>query len=94
MVMALYLMAYLYHTKQIPLVLGGNYPISVHTYTDSSLGTGPKGRSISGHMSRLNPASGSIHAKSTASTLVSMSSRNRSRRAWNRYLSFTVVLGQ
>jgi len=74
MVMAFYLMAYLYHTKHIPLVLGGNYPISVHTYTDSSLGTGPKGRSISGQMSRLNPASGSIHAKSTASTLVSMSS--------------------
>ncbi len=46
----------------------------MHTYTDSSLGTGPKGRSISGQMSRLNPASDSIPAQSTASTLVSMSS--------------------
>jgi hypothetical protein len=73
-VMALYVLSYLYNTKHIPLVLGGNHPIRLYTYTDSSLGTGPKGRSISGQLSKLNPDAGSIHAKSQASTLVRLSS--------------------
>ncbi len=73
--MVLYVLSYLYNTKHIPLILGGNHPIiRLHTYTDSSSGTGPKGRSIAEQLSKLNPNAGSIHAKSQASTLVRLSS--------------------
>jgi hypothetical protein len=72
--MAQYIMTHLYGTRDIFLVLGGTHLITIHTYTDSSLGTGPKGRSISGQMTKLNLVAGAINAKSSASTLVRMSS--------------------
>jgi hypothetical protein len=74
MKMALYVVNYLYYSRDIPLVLGGKEEISIITYTDSSLGTGPKSRSVSGQMSRLGNKSGGIQGKSTASHTVRLSS--------------------
>lgn len=67
LVMAYCVMTYLYCSIDIPLVLGGEKEISVNTYSDASLGTGPKGRSVRGEISSLNKLSGAITAKSTSS---------------------------
>jgi hypothetical protein len=46
--MAYYVLGYLNTTIDIPLVLGGELSIQATTYSDASLGTGPKERSIIG----------------------------------------------
>ena len=61
--MATYLAAYLYYTKNIPLVLGGPPEIRLISYTDSSLATAPKRRSVSGQLTKLHEHAGAIHAK-------------------------------
>ena len=64
--MAYHVVAFLDTTIEIPLVLGGPTPIRPVCYTDSSLGTGPKRRSISGCLVKLHPASGAIFATAKA----------------------------
>jgi hypothetical protein len=75
--------AYLHHTRDIPLIIGGDhqlinekeeYAIKVTGYTDASLGTGPKGRSIKAEMFKLSPQAGAITSRSGASTSVFLSS--------------------
>ena len=68
--MALYVLTYLYNSIDVPLVLGGTSKIKVQGSSDSSLGTGPKGRSISSHMMRLGDGAGAVIAKATASQTV------------------------
>jgi len=63
---------YLYTTKYIPLVLGGEKPIEILGYSDASLGTGPKCRSVLSQVVRLQSDSGAIHAKTKASSMVYM----------------------
>jgi hypothetical protein len=74
MKMALYLLSYLYYSKDIPLVLGGVDKLQIITYTDSSTGTGPKGRSVSGLIGRLGSKAGAVCAKSHATHTVRLSS--------------------
>jgi len=62
--MAWYCIQYLNRTHYIPLVLGGKDGIEVITHCDSSLGTGPRGRSIIGNMTQLGSRSGAIQATS------------------------------
>jgi hypothetical protein len=70
LIMAYYVMTYLYNSIDIPLVLGGEPDIHVNTYSDASLGTAPKGRSIRGEITSLNEKAGAIIAKSTSSQSV------------------------
>jgi hypothetical protein len=72
--MALYVVNYLYYTKDVPLVMGGRDNVRIITYTDSSLGTGPKNRSVSGQMTRLGQYAGGVHGKSSSSQTVRLSS--------------------
>jgi hypothetical protein len=72
--MAFYVVSYLYQTKELPLVLGGDEKIMVRGASDGSYGTGPKGRSISGMIVRLGSKAGGVVAKSTAAHTVSLSS--------------------
>jgi hypothetical protein len=72
--MALYVVSYLYHSKELPLVLGGDEVIQARAASDGSYGTGPKGRSISGLFVRLGSKAGGVIAKSTAAHTVSLSS--------------------
>ncbi len=65
--MANYLATYLYYTKDIPLVLGGSPEVRLVSYTDSSLATAPKRRSVSGQLTKLNEQAGAIHAKAKTS---------------------------
>jgi hypothetical protein len=55
--MAKNVVTYLYYSKDLPLVLGGSAGLSLATYTDSSLATGPKRRSISDVVMQLNQQS-------------------------------------
>eukprot|EP01034_Spumella_vulgaris_P020585 gene20585-26386_t len=55
-------------------VAGGSSKLQVTAYTDASLGTAAKGRSVLGHLVKLNAESGAIHAKATASQSVHLSS--------------------
>ena len=64
--MAQYCLGYLYTTKDMPLVLGGKDDFRNHVYVDTSLGTAPKCRSISAHMSAFGPASGAVYSKASA----------------------------
>ncbi len=54
----------------LPLVLGGANAAQLTAYTDSSLATGPKRRSIPGSMAKLHPSAGSIITKSQATQAV------------------------
>jgi hypothetical protein len=72
--MAYYVMGYLYTTIDLPLVLGGDSDISVQVYFDSSHGTGPRSRSISGIVGKLNEKSGAVFAKAHAQSTVKLSS--------------------
>jgi hypothetical protein len=72
--MAEYVISYLNTSINIPLVLGGDQTVSVTGYTDASLATGPKSRSITGEMVKLNDAAGSVSSKATASHTVLQSS--------------------
>ena len=64
--MAMHVVTYLWSTMDLPLVLGGANAAQLTAYTDSSLATGPKRRSISGSMAKLHPSAGSIITKSQA----------------------------
>ena len=72
--MAEYVIGYLYTTKDMPLVLGGEDTIQPIVDADASHGTGPNSRSISGELTRLNEKSGAISAKAKAQTSVKLSS--------------------
>lgn len=74
MAMAYYCMEYLCTTVDLPLVLGGKYKTAIISYTDASLGTGPKGRSITGSIHKLNEKAGAISATTSATTNVYLSS--------------------
>jgi hypothetical protein len=45
----------------LPLVLGGTSPLTLCGWTDASLGTGPRRRSVLGNISALGPNSGAIN---------------------------------
>ena len=64
--MAHHVIQYLLSTINLPLVLGGSLPIQPTVYTDSSLATGPKSRSISGICVKLHPLAGAIATTSKA----------------------------
>jgi len=51
-------------------VLGGTQTLEILGYSDASLGTGPKGRSILSQVVRLQSNAGAIHAKTRASSMV------------------------
>lgn len=72
--MAKYVVSYLYHSIDVPLVLGGTEDVGVIAASDASLGTGPKGRSISAVFVRLGKTAGGVMAKSKAGQCVSLSS--------------------
>ena len=72
--MALYLVGYLKNTNDLPLVLGGESDIYVNVYFDASHGTGPKGRSITGLLGKLNPLAGAVHAKAKTQSTIKLSS--------------------
>jgi hypothetical protein len=72
--MALYVIGYLNNTINIPLVLGGDSNINVNIYFDASHGTGPRSRSITGVLAKLNPNAGAVYAKSSAQATVKLSS--------------------
>lgn len=79
MKMAKCVLAYLNFTKDIPLVIGGVPSDGVDTcqligYSDASLGTGPKGRSIKAHMFKLGSDAGAITAKCNTTISVYTSS--------------------
>jgi hypothetical protein len=72
--MAKALLSYLYHSRDLPLILGGEDVIHPITFTDSSMGTAPKGRSISGESTKLNRQSGAVNVTSSATIGVRLSS--------------------
>ena len=72
--MATRVLHYLFHSADIPLVLGGALPVDMIASTDASLATGPKGRSIIARVLQLNSQSGSILAKCSSTSLVHGSS--------------------
>lgn len=72
--MALYCVGYLVTTIDLPLVLGGVDDICITSYSDASLGTGPKGRSVTGQIVKLGEHSGAIFGKSSAGQSVKLSS--------------------
>ena len=72
--MARSVLSYLNATKDLPLVLGGSLELNAITYSDASLGTGPKGRSVIGNMTKLNERAGAVSANSKATSVVFTSS--------------------
>ena len=72
--MSKHVLAYLYTTKELPLVLGGVDDMQVTTYTDASLGTAPKGRSVVANLTKLNAKAGAVSAHSKATDVVFTSS--------------------
>jgi hypothetical protein len=72
--MAYYLVSYLYHSRDVELILGGTDETRLHVYTDASLGTGKNRRSVVGVMSKLNSSAGAYSAKSQASISVRLAS--------------------
>ena len=67
---ALHCTFYAFRTRYVPLVLGGHYSkLAPTSYSDASLGSGPKGKSIMGSMTKLNPLAGAVCASSTATTV-------------------------
>ena len=72
--MAYYVIGYLQNTIDIPLVLGGSIDLQATTFSDASLGTGPKGRTVIGTINKLNLKSGAVSAKSSATPAVNLSS--------------------
>ena len=72
--MARCVLSYLNATKDLPLVLGGSSEVNPVTYSDASLGTGPKGRSVVGNMTKLNERAGAVSANSKATNVVFTSS--------------------
>lgn len=69
-----YVIGYLHTTRNLPLVLGGTSETEIHVTHDCSLGTGPKGRSITGITAKLNKDSGAVTAKAYAQNNTALSS--------------------
>lgn len=72
--MAYYCIEYLYNTRLLPLVVGGADGLDPTAYSDASLGTGPKGRSVTSQIVKLYSKSGAVFAKTQASAVVRLSS--------------------
>lgn len=76
--MARYCVEYLYQTRHYPLVLGGpcsSDKIDILGYTDASLGTASKGRSVRGHAIKLmNDKAGAVLTKTGTSLSALLSS--------------------
>lgn len=72
--MAEYCLGYLANTIDVPLVLGGKKKMQLHGYTDASLATGPKSRSITASIVKMNEDAGAVSAKSTAGHTIPLSS--------------------
>ena len=72
--MARHVLAYLHTTKDTPLVLGGSIDLDVITYTDASLGTAPRGRSVIAQLHKMNESAGAVSAQTKATDVVFMSS--------------------
>jgi hypothetical protein len=72
--MARHVLAYLHTTKNTPLVLGGSIDLDVITYTDASLGTAPRGRSVIAQLHKMNEHAGAVSAQTKATDVVFMSS--------------------
>jgi len=70
MVMGHYVMSYLYHSKDLPLVLGGDSKIQSTVYTDCSHATAKNMRSVVGHLGKIHPKAGAVTAKSRATDFV------------------------
>jgi len=68
--MAEYCLSYLFYSSDLPLVLGGSPEIQMTGYSDASLATAPKGRSVISSIEKLHPNAGAVGAKSTATSLV------------------------
>jgi hypothetical protein len=72
--MAYYCLGYLENTKNLPLVFGGMIEVNPTGYSDAALGNGPKGRSITREIVKLNEKSGAVMVKATAGHIVMLSS--------------------
>ena len=72
--MATHVLHYLFHSADIPLVLGDALSVDMIASTDASLATDIKGRSIIARVLQLNSQSGSILAKCSSTSLVHGSS--------------------
>jgi hypothetical protein len=75
--MAKYTLQYLFNTAEMGMILGGKLPeegIHLEVYTDASLGTAPKGKSIVAHLVKAQHDSASIITKAKATTNVYLSS--------------------
>jgi len=68
--MAKYVLSYLHFSHDLRLVLGGSAVINLNGYTDASLRTAPKGRSVLGSIEKLHPDAGAVCAKCRATSLV------------------------
>ena len=72
--MAKNVLIFLNTTKDLPLVLGGSSELIATTYTDASLGTAPRGRSVVSNMTKLNDKAGAVSAQTKATNVVFISS--------------------
>jgi hypothetical protein len=75
--MARHCIQYLVNTAYMPMVLGGEIPkegLHVQAFTDASLGTAPKGKSVIAHLVKVQETSASIITKAKATTNVYLSS--------------------
>jgi hypothetical protein len=70
--MALHVIGYLFSTRDLPLVLGGEVDLQTIGYCDSSFANGLKRRSTSGHFITLASKSGAITAKARAQSTTRM----------------------
>ena len=71
--MAARVILYLYHTRDIKLILGGKDQLEIITTTDATLNTAPKGRSVIAYATRLGVRAGLVSAKCRASIAVLLS---------------------
>jgi hypothetical protein len=72
--MAYNVIAYLKATVGLDLVLGGGTELRIIAFSDASLGTGPKGRSIIAYFIRLGEHAGAVAAKTRSTMTVCLSS--------------------
>ena len=71
---AMYTVEYLNQTQDMPLVLGGDSAVMVHIYFDASHASGPRSRSITGILTKLNETAGAIYVKTSAQATQKLSS--------------------
>jgi hypothetical protein len=72
--MAEYVLSYLYHSKELSLNIGSRHPVQIIAYSDASLGTAPRGRSVGSTCIQLALDSGCILAKARTTTATILSS--------------------